>query len=70
MVCVRRVSWRGLGGEGKCLGPSDLLDVLACSSGSPSTPSNSIIQQLYCLAVASTELCELVVIVIVRTALL
>ena len=48
----------------------DLVDVLACSSGSPSAPSNSIIQQFYCLAVASTELCELVVIVIVRTALL
>ena len=38
----------------------DLLAVLTFSFDSPSSRSNSIIQQFYCLAIASKELCELV----------
>ena len=40
--------------------PVALLAVLSCSSFSLSNPSNSIIEQFYYLAIASTELCELV----------
>ena len=39
---------------------SDLLAILFYYSCSSSNPSNSIIQQFYGLAIASTELCELV----------
>ena len=40
---------------------SDLLAVLSCPPSSPSNPSTSITLQFYCLAIASTELCELVI---------
>ena len=39
---------------------SELLAVLSCSPLSPSNLRISIIQQSYCLAIASTKLCELV----------
>ena len=39
---------------------SDIFAVLSCPASSPSNPSNSIILHFYCLAIASTELCELV----------
>ena len=45
---------------GKLSTKKDFLAVLAFSSYSPSNPSLSIIQQFYMLAIASTELCELV----------
>ena len=42
------------------------IQIPSCSSlfsGSFSTPSNPVIQQFYCLAITSTEVCELFVVV-------
>ena len=39
---------------------ADLLAVLSCTPCSPNNPSTSITEKFYCLAIASTELCELV----------
>ena len=38
----------------------DVLTVLVCSACSPNNTSITIICRFYCLAIASTELCELV----------
>ena len=47
------------GGLGSPDGPSDPVALLAVHFQF-FNPSNSIIQKLYCLAIASTKLCELV----------
>ena len=44
------------------VGLVDVLTVLVCSACSPDNTSITIICRFYCLAIASTELCELVLI--------
>ena len=42
------------------VGLVDVLTVLVCSACSPNNTSITIICRFYCLAIASTELCELI----------